>query len=168
MITSLVHVGEDETSGDALFFTLNIAPLNSVNPCAFFLPPPSTCLSFTRPLFPCVFYDAIFNPWKDECREGKNGITVLESLPFFFPECSYKQQTHECWSARYHFRIQGMQHWSVSVETKNSQSPPFFFQTHIQLGMSKENSQFSVSPHSPNMIESFKCLVISREMLLRN
>lgn len=72
LIASLVE--EEETSdgalssGDALFLGLNIALTNSVNPCAFFLlPHPSTCLSFTRPLFPRVFYDAIFNPWKDEC-----------------------------------------------------------------------------------------------------
>lgn len=72
LIASLVE--EEETSdgalssGDALFLGLNIALTNSVHPCAFFLlPHPSTCLSFTRPLFPRVFYDAIFNPWKDEC-----------------------------------------------------------------------------------------------------
>lgn len=72
------------SAGDALCFALNIAPPNSINPCSFFFffPPPSTCLSFTRPLFPRVFSDAIFNPWKDECGEGK--IESLESATVFF------------------------------------------------------------------------------------
>lgn len=71
------------SAADALCFALNIAPPNAINPCPFFPSPPSTCMSFTRPLFPRVFSDAIFNPWKDECRRGKNGITVLESLSIF-------------------------------------------------------------------------------------
>lgn len=74
------------SAGDALCFALNIAPPNSINPCSFFFfPPPSTCLSFTRPLFPRVFSDAIFNPWKDESGEGKIESLYWNRQQFFFP-----------------------------------------------------------------------------------
>lgn len=67
------------------------SPSQLHKPLLVFFSPPSTCLSFTRPLFPRVFSDAIFNPWKDECcvcRRGKNGITVLEIAARFLPNAA--------------------------------------------------------------------------------
>lgn len=100
----------DEThgsAGDALLCS-KYSPSLLYKPLLCFFSPPSTCLSFTRPLFPRVFSDAIFNSWK----EGKMESLYWNRCPFS-PECSYKPSVCECWSGQYNFRGWGIRRWSV-------------------------------------------------------
>lgn len=64
---------------------------------------------------------------------------------FFLPNAIKSSKHVNVGQHKYHFRVQGMRHWSVSVEI-TERVRFFFFQTDTQLDTS------SVSPPNPNMI----------------